>query len=328
MRRALALVLLLSLCGAGCGSPSRVVRAAASPSPSPGAGVSASPSEAAVSTAGPRPVEGKVMLGAYLELKNMTLTESLALRRSQLGRGMRILHLYFNWTDGLVDPIGVVPDGCIPMLSWSPLPSYASVTDGSQDALIRRQASAIAAYGKPLFLRWGWEMNGNWFPWSGAKNSSRGTGYIAAWRHIHDIFAEEGATNVAWVWSPNYFSQPAQAWNDMTKYYPGDAYVDWVGTSGYSYGRELPEYLFGRTYRTYASRKPVMISEVGVSESGGTTRPDWIRALRVWIVAHPGIDALVWFDTDTYKGTNWRLDTTAAAMAAFKELADDPHFAG
>ncbi|MEN3310294.1 MAG: hypothetical protein V7603_6496 [Micromonosporaceae bacterium] len=323
MRRALAIVTLLALCAAGCGSHGTSTRAGPSPVRSP----SPSPS-AAVSTSGPQPVAGKVMLGAYLELAGKTLTQSLALRRSQLGRGMRIVHLYFEWTDGLLDWIDVVPPGSIPMLSWSALPAYTSVTDGSQDALIRRQAQAVAAYRRPLFLRWGWEMNGDWFPWSGAKNRTRGAGYIAAWRHIHDIFAAAGATNVAWVWSPNYFSEPAQAWNDMTKYYPGDAYVDWVGTSGYSYGRQLPEFLFGRTYKTYAPRKPIMISEVGIAESGGTTRPDWIRALATWIVAHPVIAALVWFDTDTYKGTNWRLDTTPAGIAAFRELANDPHFAG
>jgi hypothetical protein len=268
------------------------------------------------------------MLGSYLELAGMNLRQALALRRSQLGREMRILHLYFEWTDGLLDTIDVVPPGCIPMLSWNALGSYTSVTNGSQDALIRRQATAIAAYGKPLFLRWGWEMNGDWFPWSGAKNASRGAGYIAAWRHIHDIFTSVGASNAAWVWSPNYFSEPRQPWNDMTKYYPGDAYVDWVGTSGYSYGRQLPDYLFGRTYQLYSSHKSIMISEVGVAETGGTTRPDWIHALQAWIIAHPLVGALVWFDTDTYKGTNWRLDTTTAAINAYRDLATDPHFAG
>ena len=324
MRRAIAVLALLAATTAGChtvrgtvGAPG-TARTTASPSPT----------GPVLAAAGPQPEPGKVMLGSYLDLNGMNLRQSLALRQSQLGRQMRILHLYFNWTDGLLDTIGVVPEGCIPMFSWSPLPAYTSVTDGSQDALIRAQARAVKAYGKPLFLRWGWEMNGNWFPWSGVKNPTRTAGYIAAYRHIHDIFAAVGATNVAWVWSPNYFSLPDQPWNSMDNYYPGDAYVDWVGTSGYSYGRQLPDFLFGPTYQKYAPRKPIMITEVGISEAGGTTRPDWIRAFAQWIIAHPRIGALVWFDTDTFKGTNWRLDTTAAAIAAYHDLANDPHFGG
>ncbi len=320
MRRLIAVAALLALSACATTSPARpTARPSAAPSPS---------APEPMSSTGPRPVQGKVMLGEYLELRGLNLTQSIALRRSQLGRPLRILHMFFNWTDGLMDEIDLVPQGCIPMLSWSPLPSYTSVTNGSQDALIRRQARAVAAYHKPVFLRWGWEMNGNWFPWSGVKNSTRTAGYVAAWRHIHDIFATEGASNVAWVWSPNYFSDPPQKWNDMSNYYPGDAYVDWVGTSGYSYGRQLPEFLFGTTYQKFAARKPIMITEVGISETGGSTRPDWIRTLAGWIIAHPAIGALVWFDTDTFHGTNWRLDTTAAGIAAFRDLANDPHFTG
>jgi hypothetical protein len=332
-RRARALVALTALlalaaCDSGGGGKKAGGASSARPSASATASATASPAASPEPSGPPTPVPGKVMVGAYLELRGLTLTQSIELRRNQLGRGMRILHLFFNWTDGLMDTIAVVPPDCIPMLSWSPLGQYSSVTDGSQDALIRRQARAVAGYHKPVFLRWGWEMNGNWFPWSGVKNRTRTAGFVAAWRHIHDIFAAEGATNAAWVWSPNYFSDPPQAWNDMSRYYPGDGYVDWVGTSGYSYGRQLPDFLFGPTYRKYSGRKPIIITEVGISEGGGRTRPDWIHALQSWIVAHPAIGGLVWFDTDTYKGTNWRLDTTAAGIAAFRQLVNDPHFAG
>ena len=40
-------------------------------------------------------------------------------------------------------------------------------------------------------------MNGNWFPWSETRNGNSSGEYVAAWRHVRDIFRAEGVTNVA-----------------------------------------------------------------------------------------------------------------------------------
>jgi hypothetical protein len=71
-----------------------------------------------------------------------------------------------------------------------------------------------------------------------------------------------------------------------------------------------------------------MIAETGALERGGTVKADWIRALQEWIDAHPEVGALVWFDTDNDKGTgdNWRIDSSPSSLAAYRALADDPHF--
>ncbi len=51
----------------------------------------------------------------------------------------------------------------------------------------------------------------------------------AAYRHIADL-ARTYAPNVALVFSPNYSSAHKV---DMDSFYPGDAYVDWIGCSLY-----------------------------------------------------------------------------------------------
>ncbi len=275
----------------------------------------------------PCPVPGKVIVGAYLDLSGMNLGQSLALRYRQFGRYPRIVHLFYEWTDGLPDALPHLPSGSTVLLSWRGT-SYASITNGSQDRLIVQAARAMVRYGRPVFLRWGWEMNGDWYPWDGARNDSRTAGYIAAWRHIHDIFTAQHAVNVAWVWAPNYYSQPTDAWNDLRNYYPGDAYVDWVGVSGYSLGRQTPDELFQAVYGAYAGGKPIMIAETGIAEVGGQVKPEWIRALTAWIMAHPAVAALVWFDTDDPQLPNWRIDTSDAALAAYKQLLDNPYFQG
>ena len=97
--------------------------------------------------------------------------------------------------------------------------------------LIVATAQAVKAFGKPMFLRWNWEMNLS----NGAKCMGTGTtaqqeaGYIGAWQNIYTIFKAQGVTNVSWLWNPG--GGPADA--DPAPYYPGSAYVDWIGFDGY-----------------------------------------------------------------------------------------------
>jgi beta-mannanase len=102
------------------------------------------------------------------------------------------------------------------------------VATGADDELIRQRADAVAALGRPVLLRWFWEMDGRRY--RNVAHSPRE--FVAAWRHLHDLFAERGADNVRWVWCPN-----ATAFTDRTaqQFYPGDGYVDWVCADGYDY---------------------------------------------------------------------------------------------
>nr|BFE71384.1 hypothetical protein GCM10020092_046850 [Actinoplanes digitatis] len=181
-----------------------------------------------------------------------------------------------------------------------------------------------------MLLRWGWEMNGDWYPWGAARNGKDPAGYIECWRRIHGIFAEEKATNVSWVWSPNWNSAPVEEWNTPEALYPGDRYVDWVGISGYNLHRETPDTLFGPIYRSFSARKPLMITEVGSVDRGGRTKADWITLFARWVEAHPAVGGVVWFDTDTHPGykEKWRIDTDADSLAAFTAMAKSVRFSG
>jgi Glycosyl hydrolase family 26 len=272
------------------------------------------------------------MLGAYLDLHGFDQDSSLALRRQQLGRDLRIIHWYYNWEDGLPASYPRVPENTVVMLSWGGT-SYDRILNGSQDALITRTAQNLATYGRPVFLRWAWEMNGDWFPWGGPRNGNKPQDYVQAWRHVHDIFARQKTTNVAWVWGPNFQSIPILPWNDVPNYYPGDDYVDWVGVSGYSDAVKTPEFLFEAFYREFASHKPMMIAETGVKTKGGRQSADWIDLLAQWLRTHDAVGALVWFDTDKHeRGTSafidFRIDRDPLMLDAYRRLAVDPHFSG
>ena len=69
--------------------------------------------------------------------------------------------------------------GAIPVFSWSSqsIPSslnqpdfqLGDVIDGTYDSYIREFAEAARNWGHSFFLRYDWEMNGNWFPWGAGK---------------------------------------------------------------------------------------------------------------------------------------------------------------
>lgn len=328
-RRATAVLGLLAVLVAGCSTPTERTPAPtepATPSPQPMPSYVMNPRV-------PQPTPDKVMLGSYLDLHGMTHSRAMALRRQQLGRYPRIVHWFYAWDDTLPATFANVPAGAIVMISWDGV-RYEQVLNGSQDKRLKDSARNLAKYGKPIFLRWAWEMNGDWYDWGGPRNGNDPAAFVKAWRYVHDIFVKAGATNVGWVWGPNWQSAPREPWNDLRNYYPGDEYVDWVGVSGYTDAARLtPEVLYTDIYEEYAARKPIMIAETGIRKKGGAQSADWIDLLRQWLDYHRGVAAVVWFDTDTHargtsRFTDFRIDRDPLILAAFQRLASDPRFAG
>jgi hypothetical protein len=237
--------------------------------------------------------------------------------------------------------------GSIPVLSWSSqsIPSnlnepdfqLSDVISGRYDSYIAEFATEAREWGHPFFLRFDWEMNGNWFPWAEGVNGNAAGESAAAWRHVHDIFAAAGATNVSWVWCP--FVDPGGSLTDLGSLYPGDAYVDWTGLDGYNWGTNPAsprgwrtfDQLFRRTYdeivEDVAPSKPMMLAEVGSSELGGS-KADWIRdALTRVPTEYQQIRALLWFDKFD-DNMDWPIETSAPATTAFAEGVGQPEFVG
>ncbi len=237
--------------------------------------------------------------------------------------------------------------GSIPVLSWSSqsIPSslnepdfqLGDVIEGRYDDFIREFAEEAKAWGHPFFLRFDWEMNGNWFPWAEGVNGNGSGQYVAAWRHVHDVFNAVGVTNVSWVWCP--FVDPAGSMTDLGSLYPGDAYVDWTGLDGYNWGTNPAsprgwrsfDQLFAKSYAEIAEgiapSKPLMIAEIGSSEHGGD-KAAWIRdTLSRVPAAYPQVRALVWFDKFD-DNMDWPIETSAGATSAFAEGIGQPVYQG
>ncbi len=264
----------------------------------------------------------------------------LAPREALLERKLAIRHRFFAWTDNWIDDDlkTDVAAKRIPMATWEPrTASLADITAGQFDAMAHERAQAAKAVGKPIFLRFAHEMNGDWYPWGGAKNGNDASGpqkYVAAWRHLHDLFVADGATNVVWVWCPNIGGSPNADWNQPSAYYPGDAYVDWVGVDGYNWGTSQSwskwtafNDILGSVYASYAAMgKPMMVAETGSVEGGGD-KAAWVVALGQTLKTFPAVKAFVYFDTyDELNKTDWKIDSSMSARDAFVALVKDPYF--
>jgi mannan endo-1,4-beta-mannosidase len=235
--------------------------------------------------------------------------------------------------------------GAIPLYSWAtegngepnaqPDFQLADIVAGKFDGYIRRWAEAAKAWGHPFFLRFDWEMNGTWFPWAEGVDGNQTGEYVTAWRHVHQIFSEVGATNASWVWCP--YVNPNGNLQSAATLYPGDAYVDWTCLDGYNRGTTASptapyrsfDYLFGPTYReitgTVAPSKPMLLAEVAASEHGGS-KARWIEEMFAELpTSYPQVRGLLWFDYYD-QGNDWPIETSTAATEAFAAGVGDPRY--
>lgn len=237
--------------------------------------------------------------------------------------------------------------GAIPFFSWGsqstprmakePAFSLSNVIAGRYDGYIRTWAEAAKRWGKPFFLRFDWDMNARWPPWGAGVNGNRPSEFVAAWRHVHDIFRAVGATNATWVWCPS--ATAGSSVQQLEALYPGNAYVDWTCLDGYNWGTNprAPgawmsfDQLFRPAYEAIvehvAPTKPMVIGEVGSSEDGGS-KAEWIADMLSEIpTSFPSIHAVMWSELDD-AGGDWPIETSRSATAAFAQGIDAPAYAG
>lgn len=234
------------------------------------------------------------------------------------------------------------------MLTWSTWDytsghafTWGDIVAGKYDADYHAWAQSAAAWAHPFFLRFNHEMNGNWgnLPYSLLAFADP-AGFVAAWRHVVDLFRADGATNVTWVWCPNAVAPPHSGVSTdadrLPLFYPGDGYVDWTGWDAYNWAGSKPgtpwltwqqivsgySNWIGDTYGALlalAPSKPMLVGEVGCHTTGGPTgkaqngdKTAWIAdALKQTTILYPQVGALSYFHrsySPAPPGPTWALD--------------------
>ena len=87
--------------------------------------------------------------------------------------------------------------------------------------------------------------------------------------------------------------------------------------------------VFGPSYDELAAMtdKPMMIAETASAESGGD-KAAWIKKGLLEDVPSrlPRVRAVVWFHEN--KEADWRIDSSAGSLAAYKQAAETPMYRG
>ena len=224
--------------------------------------------------------------------------------------------------------------GRIPMISWGPV-ATGEVNRGSWDTQVRLRARGVRQLGQPVFI--------NWFsdpanPRNRPVSVDAGQ-YVAAWRRIHRIFAEEQATNAVWVWcvdAADFGDRTADAW------YPGDDAVDWICADGYNPRNPArPDSValsFEDIFAAFVAwgsggDKPMMVGRYGTAEDAPGDKPAWVEAARRALQGSLSeIDAVVYDSTVAPSasadgpGDDWRMDSSDESMATFAAMGADDWF--
>jgi mannan endo-1,4-beta-mannosidase len=218
-------------------------------------------------------------------------------------------------------------NGAVPLVQMDPEGvSVAAIASGKYDPYLSQYAESVRAYHHPVILSFGHEMNGDWYPWGYKKTSPRV--FIAAWRHIVNLFRVLGAENVTWLWTVNIINDTQRGKiPSPTQWWPGDSYVNWVGIDGY-YLKSSWQFapLFGPTITAVRSLTldPILIAETGAVPAAG--QPEKIANLFAGVRQY-GLLGLVWFDSTNSHGVPFAINNSAA-FAAFRKAASAYHRPG
>ncbi len=270
-----------------------------------------------------------------------------------VGRQPSVVRVFRTWEASWPDSYSaaLAANGQLPMLSIKamrnngariPWADIANAPAGSQlDLELRSWAQRVGSFPGPIYVAFNHEPEA-------ATNLSNGTAtdFIAAWRRFVEVFGEEGVTNVKFIWIMTDYS----FWVSQTdrryapKWYPGDEWVDAVGADAYNWftcrGASEP----WRTLESVADplRRFALLhpdEEAWLPEFGSVEDPNNPQRKAQWLVEardlfkRPGWEqfkGVSYFNmrASTVYACNWYVDSSQAALNAFKAMGADPFYGG
>lgn len=224
--------------------------------------------------------------------------------------------------------------------------SPAALAAGRGDGWLLELRADLAAFGRPVYLRFLGEMNNchNAYAPLSCSGAARGpshaaSAFVAAWRRtavimrsgtesqiarglralgqppLHGRLGALAPPRIAMVWSPMTAGSPMVAALDPGRFWPGARYVDWVGTSFYS---RYPNFRWLTPfYERFAARhrRPFMFAEWAMWENGD---PGFVRDVLAWTRAHRRTRMLVYNQGKDPHGP-FRLERFPAAARALRQ---------
>ena len=220
------------------------------------------------------------------------------------------------------------------------------VVEGVLDTKLRAMASELSRVDSTvLWVPWE-EANGGWRTAIGTATNGPET-WAAAWRHMYDLFDEEGADNLRWVLAPSgnvMRRDPVGSANGLDAWYPGDEYIDYAGVDFYDHGGRFysegePAAIFDELIGQYDAvsdqKLPFLVNEIGshVEEDRAPdaeyTPAEWTREAVEAMRENDRIVGFLWWDappdlqlTDQYWGRE-PTELTDVGEAYAEEIAHE-----
>jgi mannan endo-1,4-beta-mannosidase len=258
-------------------------------------------------------------LGVFEQKSNLSVA-SVQEFATAIGRWPNILLSYSSWFERFQPGFAAraAAHGAIPMVQLQPLGiSLAGIAAGRYDSYLRSYAAQVRAYRDPVILSFAHEMNGSWYSWGFPQVPP--AIWVAAWRHVVDLFRADGASNVTWLWAPNV-SEPGSP--PLRDYWPGRSFVNWIGLDGYL---ETPAETFANVFgpsivaiRSFTDQ-PILLAETAVGPAAGQVAK--IPGIFSGVEADKLL-GLVWFDVAQNGNINrqdWRLEDDPDGLAEFRK---------
>jgi hypothetical protein len=219
--------------------------------------------------------------------------------------------------------------------------SPAAIAHGQGDTFLLALNQAVAAWGKPIYVRPLAEMNGAWNSYCAYNRdgSSRGARYSTrefrkAFARIYLIVHGDPAANaklarlglppvngtlmpaseVQVVWNPQGYGSPDLRGNSAAAYYPGNPYVDVVGDDLYDIGYKAEWAAAGALYRAHHG-KPFAFPEWGL---WGIDDPAFVQAMAHFVGTHRRTTLISYFNGRP--GSLFDLASKPRSRAAYRRL--------
>lgn len=197
------------------------------------------------------------------------------------------------------------------------------IISGKWDEYFRTFARQARQLDMKVYYRFGYEMNGNWFPWG-----KKSTLFVKAWKHANKIFKKEKADNVLWIFSPGVVWGQQTFEKDIRPYYPGNDFVDVVALDGYNFGdRHDQHHQWESFHKVFANSisglmsfgKPMWIAEIGCPAD--PRRHYWLRDFLDFFDSNSCFEVFLWFNESKPGEPNFRIDADDASLNIFREWA-------
>lgn len=229
-----------------------------------------------------------------------------------------IVSLYIPWGDAphcyMPDSLmaAIYKNGSLPMITWEPWASlfkdtslqqeqkiFSKISAGLFDHYLLQFARQVKTLRRPVYLRFAHEADNPAYPWS-ASGHNTPEEFKAAWKYVHQFFAHHDVNNVIWVWNP--WSPSA-----VSDYFPGYAYVDWLGVTILNYGPQRGDekwlsftslYAPFHQQSVFRSGLPVMVAEMGSLVKAGNQEQWLVDAFKTIRQGFKEIHAAVLFNSD------------------------------